>query len=456
MPATHGGYDGIMFTPRMGNVIEMGMGPVGLWVALLITLACAGVMLVMLLTINRSIRELRHGAERFAAGDLRRRITVRGPRSLAHLADSLNQMASQLADRLSTVNRHRSELSAVHDSMVEGVLAIDREQNILSLNRAAAGMLDVQPKSILGRRVYEVIRNADLHDVIRRSFQENGPVGGEMSIELNSSNGKGRTDARVIQIQSALLHDETRERIGVVLVLHEVTKLRRLEAVRSDFVSNVSHEVKTPVSAIKAAVETLREIPSQDDPDAQRFLQIISRQADRLAAIVDDLLSLARIEQGHEASLADIKPHPLWVIVGAAVETCQAAADLKHIDIACECDRKVQARVNEQLLTQAAVNLIDNAIKYSDPETSVLIQCESHDGEAMLTVTDQGRGIEPKHLTRIFERFYRTDRARSRELGGTGLGLSIVKHIAEVHGGRVSVDSKPGYGSTFRIHLPKC
>ena len=277
-----------------------------------------------------------------------------------------------------------------------------------------------------------------------------------MSLGQTDAPSNSPPEIHIIQLQSAILRDEDGRHIGLVLVLHDVTQLRRLESVRRDFVSNVSHEVKTPVSAIKAAVETVLDLPGQDDPDAQRFLQIISRQADRLAAIVDDLLSLARIEQGQEAVLADMKPNPLWPIAAAAIETCEAAAEAKHIHVACECDREVKARVNEQLLTQAVINLIDNAVKYSDTDTSVLVTCEASDREVVLTVTDQGRGIEPKHLPRVFERFYRTDKARSRELGGTGLGLSIVKHVAEVHGGRVSVDSEPGVGSTFRIHLPAC
>jgi two-component system phosphate regulon sensor histidine kinase PhoR len=354
------------------------------------------------------------------------------------------------------VIRQRNELGAVHGSMVEGVLAIDREQNILSLNRAASVMLSLDPTATIGRSVYEAVRNADLHDVIRRSLAGDTSVAGEMSLSDTESHGNGHPALRVIQLQSANLRDEQGKRIGLVLVLHDVTQLRRLESVRRDFVSNVSHEVKTPVSAIKAAVETLRELPGHDDPDAQRFQQIISRQADRLAAIVDDLLSLARIEQGQEAGLSDLKPAPLWPVIAAAIETCQAGADAKAIHLASECDRRVSARVNEQLLTQAVVNLIDNAVKYSDRETSVLVTCEASDGEALISVTDQGRGIEAGHLSRVFERFYRTDKARSRELGGTGLGLSIVKHVAEAHGGRVSVDSEPGVGSTFRIHLPLC
>lgn len=443
-----------MQAPVLAIMLAMEEGSGGVLAVLIGAAIFAGVMLVILALISRSITVLREGAERFAAGDLRKRIAVRGPLQLAELSESLNKMAEQLADRLSTVIRQRNELGTVHGSMVEGVLAIDREQNILSLNRAASVMLSLDPTATIGRSVYEAVRNADLHEVIRRSLDGDTSVAGEMTLGEAEGHGNGHGGPRVIQLQSANLRDEQGKRIGLVLVLHDVTQLRRLESVRRDFVSNVSHEVKTPVSAIKAAVETLRDLPGQDDPDAQRFQQIISRQADRLAAIVDDLLSLARIEQGQEAGLSDLKPSPLWPVIAAAIETCQAGADAKAIHLTSECDRHVHARINEQLLTQAVVNLIDNAVKYSDRDTSVWVACEASDGEALISVTDRGRGIEPGHLPRVFERFYRTDKARSRELGGTGLGLSIVKHVAEAHGGRVSVDSKPGVGSTFRVHLP--
>ena len=414
----------------------------------------AGTMLVILVLVSRSIRELRHGADRFAKGDLRKRIAVRGPLQLAALAESLNTMAGQLADRLSTVIQQRNELGAVHGSMVEGVLAIDREQNILSLNRAAAAMLSLDVTSTIGQSVYEAVRNAELQQLIQQTLEKDSAIAGEMILADTGSTARGEVRERTIQLQSALLRDDGGQRIGLVLVLHDVTQLRRLESVRRDFVGNVSHEVKTPVSAIKAAVETVRELPDSGGEDAQRFLQIISRQADRLSAIVDDLLSLARIEQAGDEGLEDTRPAPLWPIVSAAIETCQASADAKHLHLQADCDRSVHAKISDQLLTQAVVNLIDNAVKYSDADTSVLIHCEVRDGEAVVSVTDQGRGIEPKHLPRVFERFYRTDKARSRELGGTGLGLSIVKHVAEAHGGRVSVDSYPGRGSTFRIHLP--
>jgi len=412
----------------------------------------AGTMLVILVLVSRSIRELRHGAERFAKGDLRKRIAVRGPLQLAALAESLNTMAEQLADRLSTVIQQRNELGAVHGSMVEGVLAIDREQNILSLNRAAAAMLSLEVTSAIGQSVYEIVRNAELQQLIQQTLEKDSAIAGEMIL----ADTQGEGSERSIQLQSALLRNDSGRRIGLVLVLHDVTQLRRLESVRRDFVGNVSHEVKTPVSAIKAAVETVRDLPDSGGEDAQRFLQIISRQADRLSAIVDDLLSLARIEQVGGEGLEDAMRSPIWPVISAVIETCQLSADAKSIRLQAKCDRSISARISEQLLTQAVVNLVDNAVKYSDADTSVLVCCEVIDGEVVVSVTDQGRGIEPKHLPRVFERFYRTDKARSRELGGTGLGLSIVKHIAEAHGGRVSVDSAPRVGSTFRIHLPVC
>ncbi len=454
-----GAWTGTIYTMRSAEIYSLlaHQEASGGTVAVLIGAAIfAGVMLAIMVLISRSIRELRKGAERFAGGDMSKRIAVKGPLQLAALAESLNIMAEQLADRLSTVIRQRNELGAVHGSMVEGVLAIDREQNILSLNRAASEMLSLDVTSAIGRSIYEAVRNVELQQVIQQTLEKDSAVAGEMTLAGAALAGSGENDDRTIQIQSALLRDDEGQRIGLVLVLHDVTQLRRLESVRQDFVGNVSHEVKTPVSAIKAAVETVRDLPDSGGEDAQRFLKIISRQSDRLAAIVDDLLSLARIEQAGDGGLQDTRPAPLWPVIASAIETCQAGADANQTHLYTECDRSVQALISEQLLAQAVINLIDNAVKYSDPDTSVQVHCDVTDGEAVISVTDQGRGIEPKHLPRVFERFYRTDKARSRELGGTGLGLSIVKHIAEAHGGRVSVDSKPGSGSTFRVHLPVC
>ena len=265
---------------------------------------------------------------------------------------------------------------------------------------------------------------------------------------------------RIIEATSAILRDAAGRRLGVVLVLHDVSELRRLESIRQDFVANVSHEIRTPISAIKAAAETLfddLEYRPDDPPDPttlRNFLGIIARQAERLHAIVEDLLALARIEQGKREDAIELISEPLSPVIAAAVETCQAKADAKDISIRINCEFGLMAEMNRTMLEQALINLIDNAVKYSPESSKVEVVALKIRNEVKITVLDEGRGIEAEHLPRLFERFYRTDRARSRQMGGTGLGLSIVKHIAEAHGGRVSVESRPGAGSTFVLTIP--
>ncbi len=431
------------------------IGPVVLGQSVSWTLvALLGALLVLALwrviSVNHALRELRRSADRLAQGDLTLRVTAAGPQRVQELADTLNQMARQLQDRLSTVVQQRNELGAVLSSMIEGVLAIDPEERIISLNGAAARLLNIDPSRAIGRAIQEVVRNTALQRFAARTLAQNESLQAEMTLRVTDG---PTVSERYLQAQSAILRSEDGGRLGAVLVLHDVTQLRRLESVRRDFVANVSHEVKTPVSAIKAAVETLLAEDDHDPEAAEAFLRIVARQADRLDAIVEDLLSLARIEQESGQILAELAPTPVAPVLAAACETCQAKAEEQEINFSVECGPDLRGQINPMLLEQALVNLIDNAIKYSPSETAVRISAEEQGGELVLSVTDQGRGIEPEHLPRIFERFYRTDRARSRALGGTGLGLSIVKHIAEAHGGRVSVDSIAGSGSTFRIHL---
>ncbi|QQE10440.1 HAMP domain-containing protein [Planctomycetota bacterium] len=411
-------------------------------------IACVCVFILVL--ISRSLKELREAAGRFAQGDLTQRVAIKGPLQIAELAEALNSMARQLEDRLSTVVRQRNELGTVLTSMVEGVVAIDLDEHIISLNQAAANMLEVEPTIAIGRSIQEVVRNTALQSFVHQTLRQNTPISTEITLRV-PDNPEGD---RQLQAQSAILRDAEGVRTGVVLVLHDVTRLRRLESVRQDFVANVSHEVKTPVSAIKAAVETVLDDPELVTEDGKRFLNIILRQSDRLAAIVEDLLSIARIEQEGQDIRAELMSTNVIGVIRGANETCSAIAKEKNTHVQVICPDSLSCKANPPLLEQAVVNLLSNAIKYSPENTDVQIIGERTDQEVIISITDEGRGIEPEHLPRIFERFYRTDKARSRELGGTGLGLSIVKHVAEAHGGRVSVDSVLGSGSTFRIHLP--
>jgi len=355
----------------------------------------------------------------------------------------------QLNERFAAAESRRSELEAVLSSMVEGVAAIDTEERVISLNRAAAQMLSLDPKRAVGRPIQEIVRNAALQSLVAEALRNpsHAPAVGELSLRLSPGSS---TDDRSIQVHAAPVRDAQGQPAGAVVVLHDITRLRRLESVRRDFVANVSHEIKTPISAIKAAVETLLDDRDMADAPRQNFTGIIARQTDRLDAIIEDLLSLTRLEQEGTGVADDLDAHPVVPVLRAACETCHAKADAKSItlDIAAE---PLSAHVVPTLLEQALVNLIDNAIKYSPPRTTVRITAEPRDDQVVIAVADEGRGIEPEHLPRVFERFYRTDRARSRQLGGTGLGLSIVKHIAESLGGKARVHSQLGQGSTFSL-----
>jgi two-component system phosphate regulon sensor histidine kinase PhoR len=263
-------------------------------------------------------------------------------------------------------------------------------------------------------------------------------------------------EERSLQANGTLLHgDDDGDDVGAVVVLNDVTRLKRLEAVRRDFVANVSHELKTPVTSIKGFAETL-EGGALDDPDtARRFVRIIAGQADRLNSIIEDLLALSTLEQSGDSPLLQLEEADLCDVVAVALEVCGPKAEAKHVELRETCPGRLLARVSPPLLEQAVVNLVDNAVKYSSGGGVVDVELVEAGDEFVIGVTDKGPGIAREHLPRLFERFYRVDKARSRDLGGTGLGLAIVKHIAQIHGGRVSVESVVGGGSTFRVHLPR-
>ncbi len=252
------------------------------------------------------------------------------------------------------------------------------------------------------------------------------------------------------------MRDETNRRMGVVIMLHDVSELRKLESIRREFVANVSHELKTPITSIKGYIETLLLDGESLSSDHLKFLGIVSAQSNRLVEIIDDLLVLSRIEQGSEIEYETVS---VGIVVNAAMSICQEQADEREIRVKATISDGLTLSGNSRLLEQALANLLDNAIKYSSPDSTVRIEAEEiideRRAEVILRVSDQGAGIAEKHLPRLFERFYRTDNARNRGVGGSGLGLAIVKHIALVHGGQIEVSSVFGEGSVFTLRLPK-
>ncbi len=359
----------------------------------------------------------------------------------------MNKMAAQLDERIRTIISQRNEQQAVLSSMIEGVIAVSVTGRVMSLNHAAAGMIQEAVESAEGRTVEEVIRNTELQQFVRCALDSEQPVEGRIVLHENS-----RSEQH-LQVHGTILSDDQGEKIGALIVMNDMTHIRRLEQVRSDFVANVSHELKTPVTSIKGFIETLLDGAMEKPEDRRRFLEIIARQTDRLNSIIDDLLMLSRVEQQNEEKL-DLEPVRLHDVLSAAVGLCELKAGQKEMAIAVECDETLTVRANASLLEQAIVNLVDNAIKYSDAGGDVRIDVVQKDDEVLISVHDHGCGIAKEHLPRLFERFYRVDKARSRTLGGTGLGLAIVKHIAQSHKGRVTVDSTVRKGSTFTLHLP--
>jgi two-component system, OmpR family, phosphate regulon sensor histidine kinase PhoR len=415
-------------------------------VALLLAAAAAVACLIVSRRASRPFEEMRGVAERFARGELGYRLQAPASEEMAGLAGALNEMARQLEDRLRTIVQQSNEQQAVLASMVEGVLAVDSEECVITLNKAAAELVGNTLADPLGRSFHEVVRNLDLQRFAARVLVCERPIEDDVILH-------GDPD-RILQVRGAALRDAAGRGIGAVIVLSDVTHFRRLENIRRDFVANVSHELKTPITSIKGFVETLLDGALADPDDAQRFLRIVATQADRLNAIIEDLLSLSKIEQSERAADLAVEDVRLADVLDAVVRDCETNAQDRRIAVRVSCGDEIVARINSPLLEQAVSNLLDNAIKYSEQAAEVHVDVEQDENDFIISVSDQGCGIDAEHLPRLFERFYRVDRARSRKLGGTGLGLAIVKHIVQAHHGRVSVQSTPGEGSTFRIHLP--
>ncbi len=396
--------------------------------------------------ITVPLERIRRGAEKFARGNFDEKIPEQPTREMGELADALNQMASQLRDRLREIQRRQKEQEALLSSMVEGVLAVDNDYRILSANRAAAELFGLDAHDSLGRDLREVVRNPGIKRFVSDVKEKCAPLEREVKLEENQN--------QVLEAHGAILRDSDGNEAGVVVVLHDVTRLRELERVRRDFVANVSHELRTPITSIKGFVETLLDGAMKNPQETERFLQIIAKHADRLNAIIEDLLTLSKVERETETPSLTLENARLKHLLQNAVDLCGSSAEAKRIQIKVNCDEEIVLRVNPSMIEQALVNLLDNAIKYSGESGWVDVHAGLQDSECFIRVADQGCGIPPEHIPRLFERFYRVDKARSRNLGGTGLGLAIVKHIVQAHRGRVEVSSQVGKGSVFTLYLP--
>lgn len=363
-----------------------------------------------------------------------------------NLSTAITKMVQNLDERTSTITQQREELEAILSSMSEALLAVDRDGNILKINRMMADVFGLDPTTSRGQKIETLVRNADFLDFLEEAMGSGDMVHADLTFYS--------PNPRLLRGSGTRLRDTKGNVIGAVIVLNDLTRLKRLEDLRKDFVANVSHELRTPITSIKGFVETL-EGGALEDPDAaRRFLGIISRQTNRLSNIIEDLLSLSKIEQQEGRWQLELEPRSLDKALKGAMRYCEEQAAEKSIALELDCPSNLQPKLHPSLFEQAVVNLVDNAIKYSESNKVVKVVAEAKGDHLDVKVKDQGVGIPRAHLPRLFERFYRVDKARSRDVGGTGLGLSIVKHIAVAHGGNVRVKSEVGRGSVFTITLP--
>jgi two-component system phosphate regulon sensor histidine kinase PhoR len=383
-------------------------------------------------------------AESMSGGNYNQRVSIERKDEIGSLAKALNKMAWSSHERLETIALDNNKLLAILSGMVEGVVAVDKDETIIHLNEAAARILGVS--SDVHSRIWEVTHSQELCQVFSAALNEETEVRRKLKIVTNSTD-------KIVEIHASPFRDAGGEQVGAVAILHDVSELERLETIRRDFVANVSHELKTPITAIRSLVETLIDDEGMSAENHRKFLTKAMNQTLRLSTIVSDLLALSRLES---AGLDMIRvPLDLREVVTSSMQVLLPVSEDKNIIIESQVpDEPVMVLGDREALFQSVNNLLDNAIKYNSENGTVTLHLNIDGENAVIHVRDTGIGIEPLEQHRIFERFYRVDKARSRQLGGTGLGLSIVKHTALAHGGQLSVESIPGTGSTFQISIP--
>lgn len=452
--------------------------------------SAAATFVVAARLVRRPIREVTRAALAMAKGDLHDRARVRGDDEITALADALNRLAGDLSETIGALREERDLLAGILDGMVEGVLVVDAHDRVILANRALR-VLSMAFEDARGKLVLEAIRNAALKEALDAAHESDEPVMREIELgrlmprklllrvsrlpghrdrDREPNRKLGSTTGRRSEGAAGALAER-----GVIAVFHDVTDLRRLETIRTDFVANVSHELRTPVTAISTATETLLSGALDEPAEAAEFVDVIDRHAKRLRQLVDDLLDLAKLEsKSFRLVLAELEVGPIIAHVAKLMED---PARRRGMSIVIEPPPErsprspgvpggdgaarptslmpLRARVDRRALEQVLLNLLDNAIKYAGEGARVTLRARAEEGGqgVRISVVDDGAGISPVHLGRLFERFYRVDPGRSREIGGTGLGLAIVKHLVELMGGTIDVESELGKGARFNLRL---
>ena len=392
------------------------------------------------------VERMAEAAKVISEGNFDRRVSDDNALGLGSLARAINLLARNSADRVSLITADRNRLATIFAGMVEGVLDVDQNQKIIHINAKAAKLLGLSELNCIGKSVWQEIRNSEIVEALDKAINTRSVINTQSKISQNARE-------LLVNVYVASLSDDAGESIGAVVVLHDVTELKNLERVRTDFVANASHELKTPITAIRGLSETVLEDEDIDKETTFHFMNRIHAQSIRLSQLVGDLLAISRLESAHGDegfSLVD-----MGGLVNRSLKVAEASIEEKaQVLHSTLPDNKVEVFGDQQNLSQLVDNLIDNAIKYTPEHGEIKVALFAKREELVFEVSDTGIGIASNAQLRIFERFYRVDKARSQSLGGTGLGLSIVKNIAEKHGGSVSVESQQGSGTIFTFRMP--
>ena len=409
------------------------------------TLVILVIGFLALKNLTKPISEISTAAEKISKGDFSQKLYPYGYEELKILAESLNSMAKQLDEKLDIIGEQDNLQKVVLKSMKEGILAVDYDERILLLNQTAAEILGINDNNVTGKTLQEVVRVSEIQKFFLKLLSEGNPQEAEVLLQHEKD--------KFLQLSGTLLYDADNKALGALVVFNDISNLKHLDTLKKDLVANVSHELRTPVTTIKGFIETLKEGAINDPENSGRFLDIITKHINRLNLLIDDLLILAKLEEKPDEMKMDTEN--IGNVLGSVAEDYEFKAGEKKIKIKIECDDKLTGKINKHLMEQAIGNLVDNAIKYSNKKTNIEVGAFLNNDSLVIYVDDEGYGISEDHIPRLFERFYRIDKGRSRDEGGTGLGLAIVKHIVNTMNGTIEVESKPGKGTRFVLNIPQ-
>ena len=395
-------------------------------------------------SIIKPINKIIQISRKYSKGDFSHKIYHDSRDEIGELADNLNKMAVGIGEKIKDISSQSQQLRAIFNSMIEGVIVTDQAGRVISINYAVERIFKVNKGDVEGKILIEAVRNNDISEIISLIIKVGKPVSKEITLAYPVQ--------RIFEVNATpIFHNNSIS--GCLAVIHDITELRRLETMRRDFVANVSHELKTPLTSIKGFVETLLNGALEDKENNRNFLKIIQDHTERLDNLVNDLLSLSHLES--QEIKINKKEFSLVSQGKEVIAGFKSQIKGKGIEIINQLPQELMVDADKNRIEQVFVNLIDNAIKFNKAKGYVKIQSELSEDKIKIIIEDSGMGIPQRDIPRIFEKFYRVDKARSRELGGTGLGLSIVKHIIELHGGSVGVESTEGLGSKFWFILPQ-